>query len=90
MSRTIRDIGKNRKVPGAGMPEVDWIAKSKVAAFKTIFDKIRSEIGGYDKARDYIGLSAHTLDGLEKGRISAATARKILDAHNNLFAAIKQ
>ena len=77
--------GKFDKVPGAGEGTCAvWIPKNKVPAFKKLFDLIREKCGGYDKARDYIGLAASSLDGLEKGKITVASGRMILSAYKNI------
>ena len=62
----------------------DWIPGNRVKSFKVLFDRIRSKLGTYNEAREYIGLSAHTLNGLENGKISAVTGRKILEAYNRI------
>ena len=82
--KTRSGADKYHKIAGAGQRHADWIAPNKVAAFKVLFDKIREEVGTYDGARDFIGLNACTLDGLEKGRISSFSGRKILEAYRRI------
>lgn len=79
-----RGIEKNAKIAGPGSRKADWITKEKVKPFKVLFNKIRYIVGTYEGARDFIGLSCHTMDDLEKERISVATGKKILDAYNKI------
>ena len=76
-------LHKHDKTPGL-VSEVDYIPKNKIHLFKRLFNQIKEEIGSYDKARDYVGLSAGSLDKLEKGKLSTVQAKKILDAHRKL------
>lgn len=83
--KSIAGYVKKDKIAGAGCGNsADWLPKSKVAPFKILFDKIRDHVGSYNGARDFIGIGASSLDGLEKGKISAATGKKILAAYNKI------
>jgi len=77
-------IQKNDKIAGAGNKHADWIPKNKCKPFKVLFNKVRSIVGTYEGAKEFIGLSNGVLDGLEKEHISAATGKKILDAYNKI------
>lgn len=73
------------KEPGAGGGNgADWIPRNKTKAFKALFNIMREKIGNYEKTRMYIGLSCGTLDNLQKGKITAATGRRIFDAYKLL------
>ena len=69
---------------GAGIRGADYIPANKVKAFKTLFDKVRGHVGSHDGARAYIGLGGSAVDDLHKGKVSATTAKKILDAYNKI------
>ena len=83
MLRTRQGLQKHRKIAGDGRG-VDWIPTNRVKPFKVLFDSVRSKVGTYHGAMEYIGLSSNTVDGLEKSKISAVTGRKIFDAYNRL------
>lgn len=80
--------GQKRGVYSENRHCKEWIAQHKVKSFKALFEFIRKDVGTYEGARVFIGLSDGTLDGLEKNRISHDTARKILDAYNKVKAKV--
>ena len=80
-----RAFNKDAKVPGAGCGKwADWLQKKDVESFKILFDKVREDKGTYEAARKFVGVGHQVMADFKKGKLSAASGRKILDAYNKL------
>ena len=75
---------KYSKAPGNGGHDTGFIPKQKVPLFISLFEKVREHFGNYEKARNYIGLADGTMSDFKKGKLSTASAKKILYAFNSL------
>ena len=70
--------------PGFDGREKTFLPASKAPAFKAVFNIIKREVGGYEEAVKFAGLSNGTMDNLNKGRLSKDSAKKIMSAYGKL------
>ena len=77
---------KNVKVKHGDQRFSSWLSEQQTNKFMNLYKRIQAELGGIEKAAQFVGLSHGTRTDLNQGSISYETAQKILNAFKNLKA----
>ena len=82
-----RQLYHDGKIAGEG-GAASWASldKHQIPPFNKLFEKIKTRIGNYEKARKYIGFSNDEMSNMKaEKKLSANKARHLLRKYHELF-----